>query len=444
MSRWTELFENHPIHDTLKWLRECVSSEFNDLDENEAIEKRRFIKLLSKYEEVLEGIDVELLPFNQLDSLNNALRNANFANQINAFKEKENVANLVEANNLFTNQITQLCLLFSLAGPSESHKPLKDIEELIDSSTNSLVQKKDKLKKDIEALQSKSQEQDGKLLSLEQLIEKNKTEVESHITNWQSQFSTAQETRSQDYNNWRNTFATEAKKEIDDLVENQSAKLESNNNTFSQKIQQLLSDGNEKHRAILDLYEITAGDSVGAGYIQNANDEGKQANFWRGVSVLFIILTVSWMLFAYFSISTQALPQAQASSEATEKKEKVTQEKQALFSGTHSDGIPWYKLFITFSLSGVLLWGSAYSAQQSTKHRSNEKRNRWLALEVKAIDPFISSLDDLQQKEIKRQLTERIFGQSSNTGDDNPKVIDEHILKVVTDAIGGIISKLPK
>lgn len=444
MSRWTELFENHPIHDTLKWLRECVSSEFNDLDEDEAIEKRRFIKLLSKYEEVLESLDVELLPFNQLDSLNNALRNANFANQINAYRDNGNVANLVEANNLFTNQITQLCLLFSLGAPSEPHKPLKDIEELIDSSTNSLVQKKDKLKKGIEALQSKSQEQDGKLLNLEQLIEKNKTEVESHITNWQSQFSTAQETRSQDYNSWRNTFATEAQKEIDNLVENHSAKLEFNNNDFSQKIQQLLSDGNEKHRAILDLYEITAGDSVGAGYIQNANDEGKQANFWRGVSVLFIILTVCWMLFAYSSISTQPLAEAQASSEAAMNKEKGAQTEQELLSGMHSDGISWYKLFITFSLSGVLLWGSAYSAQQSTKHRNNEKRNRWLALEVKAIDPFISSLDETQQKEIKRQLTDRIFGQSSNTKDDNPKVIDEHILKVVADAIGGIISKLPK
>lgn len=444
MSRWTELFENHPIHETLQWLRECVSSEFNDLNEDEAIEKRRFLKLLSKYEEILENIDVELLPFNQLDSLNNALRNANFANQINAYKENGNVANLVEANNLFTNQITQLCLLFSLGTPSESLKPLKDIEELVDSSTNSLVQKKDKLKKDIDALQSKSQEQDGKLLNLEQLIEKNKTEVESHITNWQSQFSTAQETRSQDYNNWRSTFAAEAKKEIDILVEEQSTKLESNNNEFSQKIQKLLSDGNEKHNAILELYEITAGDSVGAGYIQNANNEGEQANFWRGISVAFIILTVSWMLFAYFSISTQSSPAAQASSTPAKTKAKDTQEAQASLSVFHSDGAPWYKLFITFSLSGVLLWGSAYSAQQSTKHRNNEKRNRWLALEVKAIDPFISSLDETQQNEIKRQLTERIFGQSSNAGDDNPKVIDEHMLKVVTDSIGGIISKLPK
>lgn len=429
MSRWTELFESHPIHETLKWLRECASSEFNDLDEDEVIEKRRFIKILSKYEEVLASLDAEIVPFNQLDSLNNALRNASFANQINAYKDKGSVANLVEANNLFTNQMTQLCLLFSLGSSSGAHQPLKGLEELIDSSTNLLVQKKDKLEEDIGTLQAKSQEQTEKLASLQLLIEKNKTEVESHINIWQGQFSTAQDTRSQDYNSWRNDFVNKAKNDIDHLIDEQLAKLELENDEFLGKIQHLLSDGNEKHRAILELYQITAGDSVGAGYIKNANDEGKQANFWRGASVAFIVLTVLWMLFAYFSIAPHSFPTAQIVPKV---------------SGTYLGDSPLYKLFITFSLSGVLLWGSAYSAQQSTKHRSNEKRNRWLALEVKAIDPFISSLDELQQREIKRQLTERIFGQSPTTNDDNSKVIDEHVLKVVADAIGGVISKLHK
>ena len=49
---------------------------------------------------------------------------------------------------------------------------------------------------------------------------------------------------------------------------------------------------------------------------------------------------------------------------------------------------------MSFSLTAVLLYGAAYSAQQSTKHRNNEKRARWFALEIKAIDPFISSLPE--------------------------------------------------
>jgi hypothetical protein len=452
MNRWEELYENHPIHETLKWLRECVTTEFDDLDEDEAIEKRRFIKLLSKYEDILEGLDVEVIPFNQLDSLNTALRNANFTNQINAYKEKGNVGNLVEANNLFTNQITQLCLLWSLGTTTEYHKPLKDIESLIDSTSQSLVQKKDKFNEDLKGLQSKSEEQETRLSDLANLIEKNKTEVESHISNWQSQFSSAQETRSQDYNNWRNTFSNESKQEIDSLIEENAEKLEKNNKEFSIEIDGLLTDGKEKHQSILELYEITAGDSVGASYLKNANDERRQADIWRIMSVLFIALTVTWMLFAYFSISNHSanadITLSKNMGKASESKRSTNEpSKKAIELGAdriYNNNFPWYKLFLTFSLSGVLLWGSAYSAQQSTKHRTNEKRNRWFALEVKSIDPFISTLDVEHRNEIKRQLTERIFGQSSRTDDENTKVIDEHALKVISEAFGKIISNLQK
>jgi predicted metal-binding transcription factor (methanogenesis marker protein 9) len=64
-------------------------------------------------------------------------------------------------------------------------------------------------------------------------------------------------------------------------------------------------------------------------------------------------------------------------------------------------------------------------------------------LEVKAFDPFISSLEPQQQRELKRQLAERIFGQYSATDEDS-KVVDEHALRAVTDAFGKVLSKLPK
>jgi hypothetical protein len=60
---------------------------------------------------------------------------------------------------------------------------------------------------------------------------------------------------------------------------------------------------------------------------------------------------------------------------------------------------------MSFSLTAVLLYGAAYSAQQSTKHRNNEKRARWFALEIKAIDPFISSLPESDQQTTIRSRT---------------------------------------
>lgn len=35
---------------------------------------------------------------------------------------------------------------------------------------------------------------------------------------------------------------------------------------------------------------------------------------------------------------------------------------------------------------------------------------RWFELEVSAFDPFISSLNEEEQRELKKQLSERLFG----------------------------------
>lgn len=452
MSRWEELFENHAIHETLKWLRESVSKEFDDIDESEISEKRRLLKIISKYEEVLSSLDAEIIPFNQLDSLNSAIRHQNVTNQINAYIQSGNVANLVEINNLLTNQLTQLCLLYSLGGPSDVYKPIKELESLVDSATDTLSKKKDKLKSELSELESKSQNQDSRLSDLDTLIEKKKAEVDSHITNWQSQFSNAQESRSQEYSKWRESFSSEKDEEIETLISDYKKQFEEKSKEFRSSISDLLKDGRDKHQSILELYEITAGDSVGAGYIKSANDEKTQADRWRRVSVGFIALTVAWMLFAYFSgtnnnyFSAQVSITSPAEVNANKGKSDNTSKKIAMLEAPNqsASAINWYKLFITFSLSGVLLWGSAYAAQQSTKHRNNEKKNRWFALEVKAFDPFISTLDGTQRNELKKQLTERIFGQSSGKGDDDSKIIDEHVLKVVTDTIVKILSKVPK
>jgi hypothetical protein len=52
-----------------------------------------------------------------------------------------------------------------------------------------------------------------------------------------------------------------------------------------------------KHERILELYELTAGDSVGSAYLKNANDEQTEANTWRDKSIYFIVGTAIRILF---------------------------------------------------------------------------------------------------------------------------------------------------
>ena len=145
MNRWEELYNNHPIHATLKWLRESVETEFTDIATNDVPEKRRFLKLLTKYEDVFTKIDHELIPFNQIDSLNTGLRQQPLAAQLNNYVSTGNSAHLAAANDLFTNQLTQLSLLLPLLKSSRSSNQVKPLEELLDSSIQVLVNKKDDL-----------------------------------------------------------------------------------------------------------------------------------------------------------------------------------------------------------------------------------------------------------------------------------------------------------
>lgn len=325
------------------------------------------------------------------------------------------------------------------------------IDSVIDSTINGLSAKKEDLDGQLANLSSLTEEQAKKLKSLSEEIELKQAELNKILSDWQNQFSSAQESRSQEFSKWRDAFASEKNKEVQEILDKHDEALDQQTGRLESELDRIIEDAKSKHQSILELYELTAGDSVGAAYIKSADEEREQADRWRKVSVGFIVLTVIWLVFSFFynseswsafgNVASEVISQGDNEGEETDQagSEDVNFELQPL----QNIRFPWHTMLIAFSISGVLLWGAAYSAQQSTRHRNNEKRARWFALEVKAFDPFISSLEPQQQQDLKRQLAERIFGQNS-TADEDSKVVDEHALKAVTEAFGKVLSKLPK
>lgn len=415
MNRWQQNFESHQIHETLKALHTYVNTIFDDTDESEYTERRRFLKIIAAYQEILEGLDPELVPMNHLDSLNTALRQQQIWNQAVAYEQNGDVAHLVMANDHLTQQLSQLSILMAIAKKTKFTKPFRKIEEVVDQFFNTVTEKKDFLIEEIQILSTSIAERQTELQKLETLIETRKNETDALTAQWQSQFSEAQERRSLDYTTWREKIDEKTETSIQALIDKSKIVLTEKQTSFNGEIDFILDDADEKHKAILELYELTAGDSVGAGYIKNANEEMTQANTWRWISIGFIGATVAWLVFVYFCNSL-------------------------CHFDTHTF---WEKIITAFSLTGVLLYGAAFASQQSTKHRNNEKRARWFALEVKAFDPFVSSLPETQRNVLKQQLSERLFGQFNDVSTDS-KIIDEHAYKTIIDGIANIISKLPK
>lgn len=420
MNRWQQKFDEHPIHETLKQLESYVSKQFDDIKEDETQERRRFLKIVSIYQELLSDLDPELVPVNQLDALNTALRSQNIWNQVASYFSNQNNGHLVNANDHLTNQLTQLSLLLAIAKKTKFIKPFKQVENLVDDFSQTISSQKTKLQSELKELTNSLNARQQELTKLEQLIETRKNETDTQMSQWQSQFSESQERRNTEYANWSKKLDEQAQEEVESLLEKSDSELATHQKSFEAKIEEIIDDGNEKHQAILELYELTAGDSVGAGYIKNADDEMKQANIWRRVSIGFISLTILWLSFVYFC-------------------------NAGVFEFCKI-GIEdfWAKIITAFSLTGVMLYGAAYSSQQSTKHRNNEKRARWFALEIKAFDPFVSSLKEEQRHELKKQLSERLFGQNEHNNLKDSKVIDEHAYKTVVDGIVNVISKIPR
>ena len=120
MNRWKEAFEKHPIHETLSWLDNAASSNVENLSEGEVEEQRRLKKIIERYRLVLALVDPEIVPVNQVDSLNNQLRHQNVTNQVNAYIQNGKAAYLVAINDHVSKNLTQLSIIQALSDDSES------------------------------------------------------------------------------------------------------------------------------------------------------------------------------------------------------------------------------------------------------------------------------------------------------------------------------------
>ncbi len=441
MNRWVEQLKNHQINESINQLKEWASTEFDDIDETELNERSRFLKALELHSNILENIDPELVPFNQIDGLDAQLRSVNIWNQVNSYSSNGNGSHLANANNHLSSHLTQLCLLKSLSRNSNSDASMPETESL-EYAIRSLIKKKDELGSNIDGVAERMVATSRDVEELNSLVEQRKSETDSIVTQWQQQFSEAQEKRSARFQEWLDGTNAEAEESINEIADKYKTFIDNSKSATTNELNEIIADSKDKHESILSLYELTAGDSVAAGYMKNANDESKQANRWRWNSVAFIFITIAWLLTAYFMNNGIHAPGVGTTKESAAFPN--IPDKSGSAHNSSDTSFDWYKLITTFSLTGVLLFGAAYSSQQSNKHRENEKRNKWFALQMKAFDPFVSTLSPESQQELKKELSEKLFGNYDNLKGSNTKVVDEHAMGFVVKSITDILSKLPK
>ncbi|MFK8011413.1 MAG: hypothetical protein AB8B80_05195 [Marinicellaceae bacterium] len=151
MSRWSDKFDKHAIHETIRQIKDWASTEFEEIDSNHETERRRLRKVLDFISYTVEGMDNEFFPEGELNQLNGHMRHQNFWNQLDIYSRKGGVPHLVNANNHMDSQVPRIFQMAQLARSPESQKAIRGVEEAFDTCCASIEKSKDKFAAKVQA-----------------------------------------------------------------------------------------------------------------------------------------------------------------------------------------------------------------------------------------------------------------------------------------------------
>ena len=423
MSRWNEQFDNHPIWDTIRQILYHLKIEFKNTDNEWFTERRRLVHLVELFQSTLGELDAEIVPFDLVSSLESNLVNQ-ILNQTAAFATSGEIGHLQAANDQMANFFNELAILSALGRKSKDPKQVKSLNNLVDEFTKSIADKQTNLESLITDSENTIVQQKVKQAELEAMIEAKKAETDNLIATWQDQFGTAQAKRQSDFEEQlkqhnvdtkkgTDTAVAKSEKTLRDAINHSNQLITERSDETDNRLKAILQDAGNMHEKILALYNIVATDSAVAGYAKDATAEKGHADNWRNGSIIFIGIAVVWLLAAVLFVQYLA-----------------------------GDSLDWKTYPILFSISGVLLYGAVYAAQQSEKHRANERRNKWLALRVNAFEPFVNPLTQEQQNEMRKEICAVLFGDSGtheSSDEDVPTIVS-----ALADAITKILKAVPK
>ncbi len=441
MSRWSDKFSKHQIHKTVENAFEALKFDPDDLDSEAEAELRRIRKAFVMIKRVLDETDPEFYPENLFNNLSNHLQQQ-VVGQISSFASNGNIDHLRSANDQLTSQIPLVYQVSALTRPKESREIVSDIEAAYDNFCKAIGQTKAEFEAAIDENKSEVADLAAQSSKLSSSLEDLRSTTESQLSTWQTEFADAQSVRSQEHSEAQSNRAQEHSddqasrvkehaetqiqqgKDYDDALRELKVNAEKDRTEttakhnkafldafehYSANVATKTSDINEKHASILEIHGLVTNDGVAGGYKKGADDEKRAAFWWSVVSMACYLLILFWVVFKGklgFGISSAA-------------------------------GIDWPVVATTISVTAVAFVAAQFAGKQSRVHRMNEQRMRWFSFEIAAIDPFLSSLKPEDQQALKKQLSERLFGQD-RVIEDKPhktKGIDAETFKSLSEPI---------
>lgn len=427
MSRWTEQFLASPVHQNLKQLNDWLAADGLYIDAEHEIEKRRLRKTLQVTAEVLEKLDPEFYPEQLLAQLDQQISQPPIWNNLQAYFTLPNTQNLRDANEGMTAVAQTVTQISALSQPRESRAILKSLEAEVDTFYTKIKDYLAKLESEVAKCAMVVQQLELQQVALTESQSALRQSIEKSSSVWQTNYTDAQMKRAEDFSNAqieRSTkfddalreWTSRSDTEVKELSAAHTSKLLKAFEEYQSDVDGMVLDMKAKHEAILSIHGLVGTDGVAGGYQRSSTDEQNSANRWRRISMYALTLAAAWIFLKYW----------------------------LGFELTQAGATNWAEVATAISLTVVLVGAAGYAARQSKMHREAEQQMRWFALEVKAIDPFLSSLPKEEQNILKNLLVQKLFGKDRISVDRSEGTVDLAAFKRITDTVVSVIKAMGK
>ncbi|MBN7770473.1 hypothetical protein KUV44_12275 [Marinobacter daepoensis] len=187
--------------------------------------------------------------------------------------------------------------------------------------------------------------------------------------------------------------------EISETCQKMKSTLEKTFEDADQLIEQKMESLQDKENKAAELLEIISRDAISGSYQKSAAEERKTADKLRQWSLGFMIaMTVVMAITLVQSVQNELSLQTS---------------------------------ILRIAIVMILSIPAAYMARESSRHRNLENTHHRISLELKSVDPYLSSLPKEQQDSIKERLANKIFmgGKSEEKTKNEPPINSYEILE---------------
>lgn len=416
MTQWSERYKNHQVWQLLQNLGPAIDNAFNreGIDTETLDSLARLKSILSFVGRRLAGADPYLFHGSIFDNVGSSLQSV--TQEVQNFIANGNVAHIVNANTHGDSVLTYLAQI-NVQLTTEDFMAAKEAAETyrlgLEKALKAVTGTTTQLSGDIDSLRTRSTELSDELTA-------ERTRLSTTASEFQTQFSTAQELRS-------NTFANDQKERQDrftTLFTDFTQKLGEQNTDFSKQRndiarlhqadladlkKQFVDEATKLNEEILErksevekLVGVIGNLGVTSGYLTTANEAKKTVRIWQFITVFSMLFLIAIAYEAFLPVIAAGF-------------------NWPSFAG---------RVFVALTVGAL----AAYAGAQADKYQKIERYNRRLALELEAIGPFIAPLSEDKQADFRIKVGDRSFGQGEGVHSEHDEKSPTTVADILTDS----------